>query len=190
MGFLSDGKIKEIEFKDDFIGENKNMSFRFSDEDEDIKEHWDIEIDGYKYDVKGLKKVTRNDYFYSEDFHFIELKNVNGDNGWLFGDADYFAFETNYYWVIVNDVRLKKLVKDKCKNKVVKNVDESLYCLYKRKGRDDLMTMFKTIDLMVISETILSKKKSLNNHVFGDSVYMDKKVRQHKERLFSLLKPT
>ena len=48
----------------------------------------------------------------------IELKNVHGNIGWLYGEANYFAFETVDYWIIVEKLLLQELIADKCKEKI------------------------------------------------------------------------
>ena len=59
-------------------------------DNEDIHEHWDttftfIKGKSVKVDIKGIKM---ND----PTLNVVELVNVNGDKGWLLGDADYIVF--------------------------------------------------------------------------------------------------
>jgi len=70
-----------------------------STKEEDIHEHWDVKLD-IKFDVKAIKKTNRYDNEPNENIHWVELKNVRGNKGWLYGDANYFAFETEDYWII------------------------------------------------------------------------------------------
>lgn len=141
------GKRKEKEFASLF------KDVVFSSEEEDIKEHWDIAV---KYDVKMIKRKNRRGDF-DENIHWVELKNVNGDKGWLLGKADFFSFELEDYWVVVKKEDLIALVKEKCKEK---RKGKGLYLLYQRDGRKDLVTMVKTIDLIHISTSFFSKKDS------------------------------
>tara|TARA_Y100000593_G_scaffold81196_1_gene151847 strand:- start:1609 stop:2064 length:456 start_codon:yes stop_codon:yes gene_type:complete len=123
----------------------KNVSL--PTEEEDCNEHWDLKINEIKIDVKAIKK---ND----ENIHFVEFKNVLGKKGWLYGDADGFAFETEDYWIEVKKEDLQEMVHDKCIDKV-KGWD--FYELATRPGAKDLFTKVKTIDLCYIGK-IKNKK--------------------------------
>ena len=144
---LADGKRKEVEFSK-FFKKVKEATM-----EEDIHEHWDFCV---KYDVKMIKRKKR-DQDYDENIHWVELKNVNGDKGWLYGEADYFSFEIIDYWIVVKREDLAKFITEKCAQKQWSN-SPSLYKLYQRNGRKDVITMVKTIDLMYISADIVKKK--------------------------------
>ena len=62
-----------------------------SSKNENIRQHIDAWImlgdQEISVDVKGPKK------FSDEGYVGIELKNVNGSNGWLYGEADWIAFQ-------------------------------------------------------------------------------------------------
>ena len=148
--FLKSGKAVEQEFAKLF--ENTESS----SVEEDIHEHWDILIK-YKIDVKGLKKIRRNDSIVNENIHWVEIKSVKGLSGWLYSkETDYFAFETEDYWVIVEKSSLQEFIANKCKKKEYSRVPQ-LYKLYRRENRLDVITLVKTIDLIYISETIIRK---------------------------------
>ena len=121
---------------------------RWPTEEEDYSEHWDVEINGIKIDVKAIKKDDEN-------IHFVEFKNVLGKKGWLYGDADGFAFETKDYWIEVKKEDLQEMVHDKCIDKV-KGWD--FYEIATRPGAKDLFTKVKTIDLCYIGK--IKKKKT------------------------------
>jgi hypothetical protein len=111
-----------------------------------MREHWDVKIGGKKIDVKAIKK---ND----ENIHFVEFRNVQGKKGWLYGDADGFAFETEDYWIEVKKEDLQDFVHKKC---IDKTKGWGVYELGSRKGAKDLITKVKTIDLCYIGKV---KKK-------------------------------
>lgn len=149
--FLKKGKSVEQEFAKLF------RSTEPSSITEDIEEHWDILIK-YKIDVKGLKKVRRNDSEVNENIHWVEIKSVIGLHGWLYSNlTDYFAFESENYWIIVEKIKLQEFIAEKCKNKEYSEFPQ-LYKLYRRAGRKDVITLVKTIDLIYISEVMLKKK--------------------------------
>ena len=117
MGYVK--KFKAIE--DDFARVIKDMGeVTPSSTQEDINEHWDVKL-SVKFDVKAVKKTNRSDIDTDDNIHWVELINVRGAKGWLYGEANYFSFELNDYWVIVakkhyrvlllRNVRQKKKVK-------------------------------------------------------------------------------
>lgn len=146
-------KSKELEFADLFPREN----LKFPTREQDMFEHWDIEVDGVKFDVKAMKKISRRDSAPTNLFNYIEIKNVHGNKGWAYGDADAFAFETELKWILVKKEDLQKLVKDKVKKEWVSSSKECLYKLYRRKGRKDIITMVHNMDLVEISYEIINK---------------------------------
>jgi len=127
----------------------------FASRDEDIFDHWDVKID-IKIDVKAMKKINREDSEPNENIHYVEIKNVHGDKGWLYGEADYFAFEMKDYYVMVSKIKLQAMIADKCKDKI-KCARPTLYQLYSREGRSDMMTLVKTVDLIFISDKMIEK---------------------------------
>ena len=127
----------------------------FSNRDQDVYEHWDVKID-IKIDVKAMRRINRDDSEPNENFHYVEIKNVHGDKGWLYGEADYFAFVMKDYYVMVSKIKLQAMIADKCKEKI-KCARPTLYQLYSREGRNDMMTLVKTVDLIFISDKMISK---------------------------------
>jgi len=148
MSFLSKGKMVERAF-------SKVLSnYKDSTEEQDINEHWDVSTD-IKFDIKGLKKTKRSDENPNENIHWLEIKNVNGDSGWVYGKADYFVFETIDYWIIVDKSDLQEFIKKKIQKEWVTTA--TLYKLYRRKDRKDVITLVKTIDLMYLASSIVDK---------------------------------
>lgn len=108
------------------------------------------------FEIKSLKKLKRNDVEPNENFHWIELKNVLGKSGWLYGETNFFAFETKDYWIIVSKENLQKFIAEKCKDKTWVN-EPILYKLYRRKDRKDIITLVTTFDLCYICTLMLKK---------------------------------
>lgn len=144
IAFLSKGKEKEKEFMALF------KTAVESTKEEDIHGHIDLKIFA-SVDVKGMKKISREDKSATEQFHWLEIKNVQGKPGWLYGDADFFAFETLDYWIVVDKVDLQQLIKKKVVKELVFETKKALYKLYRRAGRQDVITLVKTLDLMKIA---------------------------------------
>lgn len=185
MSFLKKGKEVEVAFASLYASIlGLDVKPIYSTKEEDIKEHWDVRFgdEGDKYDVKGVKKIFRDDSYTNELYHFIEIKNVNGDNGWAYGDADKFAFETNKYFIIVSKLNLQKFITDNIKKIFVDSSDKCLYCLYTRKDRKDIITMVTSIDLAKISD-IMIVKPNLEYFKIGESVVPDIRKRETIRKL-------
>lgn len=146
MGFLSDGKIKENEFVE--LVKKPEHKIILPTTEQDINEHWDVSIDGVKFDIKALKKVNRSDDDVNPEIHWVEIRNVHGNPGWLYGMADYIAFETDKSWLIVKRETLIELIDDKLK--MVITTEPELYKMYSRYDRYDVLTILPTEDLRKI----------------------------------------
>jgi len=154
--FLDAGKLKELEFCKLFSDDDVVLATP----EQDMKEHWDVMIRGTKYDVKGIKKVNRNDNEGNEDIHWLEIKNVNKQTGWAYGGADRFAFEVKDYWILVEKSDLQGFISENVNKKVIVSKPE-LYHLYRRNGRQDLIVLVKTMDLCYLSTEIIKKPRQL-----------------------------
>lgn len=154
MNYVEVFKQKEVEFAQQI---KKFGTVTESTREEDMFEHWDIKLET-KIDVKALRKTRRGDKDTDENIHWVELKNVNGELGWLYGKAHCFAFEIIDYWIIVDKINLQEFIKEKCKDKI-KTETPALYKLYTRRGRSDIITLVKTIDLLYIASKIIKKEQ-------------------------------
>lgn len=148
------GKLSEAEFANLFTNVTP------STKEQDMYEHWDLKLTT-KIDVKAIKKENRYDTVYNENFHWVEIKNVHGKLSWLYGEADYFAFETEDYWILVDKLKLQDFMRTKMTGKKVGKVKDP-YELYQRDGRKDVIVKVKTIDLIYISIKIIKKHENTN----------------------------
>lgn len=144
------------------MGKNSDCVYLKPTEEEDMRDHWDIGF-SLKIDVKAMKKINRSDSKPNENIHWVELKNVHGKDGWLYGEANYFAFELEDYFLIVPKIDLQKMVAEKCKAKEYATKKPEFYKFYTRNGRKDLIIMVKTIDLCSISMAMIEKGKIKEN---------------------------
>lgn len=130
----------------------------FATKEQDMHEHWDVEdAMAVKYDVKGMKKYRRSDDKPTDRLHWIELRSVNGKNGWLYGDADIIAFETRKWWILVERKDLVQFVEGIVWGEETTEKPEP-YKLYQREGRQDLLTILPTVDLLSIASQVLVKE--------------------------------
>lgn len=101
-----------------------------------------------RYDVKARKKIGRSDGEYQDELVWIEIQNVRGDLGWLFGAADYIVFERDKDFAVVERQKLADFVQRTCNlRKIARNSSEALYCRYQRQGRKDCLTLIRNEDL-------------------------------------------
>lgn len=110
-------------------------------------------------DIKARKKVSRNSSEFSDDLVWIELKNVVGNDGWLYGCSDYIVFEREADFVIVPRVNLIKICDSLITNQTVNSASEALYKLYTRKNRKDLLTIIKMSDILTRTKTQIWPKQ-------------------------------
>jgi len=123
-----------------------------SSQDENIDEHWDFRIENgaenFRVEVKSSKRIHRNDRAAQAEFIWVELRNVRGKVGWLFGKADLIAFENESAFAFVKRLDLLKIVNQKV-NLVakVKDPNDALYKIYTRSGRKDKLTLLAAGDI-------------------------------------------
>lgn len=140
--------------------EAKNIDHQKSEFHEDVNHHFDcILANSIRVDVKGRKRRKRSDTEMDDDIIYVELMNVKGNRGWLYGKADYFAFERLEGFVMVKKDDLiplvERLVKDDFKSY------PTLYYMYRRKNRpDEAVTLISYEDLLTIPHIFLEDKES------------------------------
>lgn len=123
-----------------------------SSKEQNIDEHWDYLIEKeeqqFKVEVKAEKRIQRSDNGSQADFTWVELRNVRGKVGWLFGKADLIAFEKEKTFFFVKRLELLSVVNQKV-NLVakVKSAKDALYKIYTREGRKDKLTLLPTHDI-------------------------------------------
>jgi hypothetical protein len=100
-------------------------------------------------DVKARKKINRKDNEANDSFIWIEFLNVQGKNGWLYGKADFIAFERDGFFILVERQELADLCEKICDIKTVNQHGKNppLYLGYKRYGRNDLLSLIKIEDI-------------------------------------------
>ena len=155
--FDSDGKSYEygmgIEqlFKE--TAEKHDFAVRTASPHENMYRHIDFFIttpEGKRFsvDVKGMKKLNRSDDSPQDEWLFLEFKNVRGDNGWLYGKADFIAFEMKDKFTFINRKLLVEIAEELVDmNAKVFRSSEAKYKTYTRNNRNDLVSMIRSTDL-------------------------------------------
>lgn len=173
--FLKHGRLYEREVA------TYMTNVKQSDPYADMNYH--IDLDGYlddKYetvDAKGLKKISRNDSNYNDNFHWVELTNVNKKTGWLYGKATLFAFFTKKEIIFLKKTILQEFIEGKVNQKVlVDNPYDALYKTYSRESRGDLITLIPTDDLKSIAYKVETRTEE-NLRIFEEE---SKKLEEEK----------
>jgi hypothetical protein len=113
----------------------------------------------FTYDVKALKKASRNDSNTSDELVWLEFKNVHGNLGWLHAESlDYLAFERKTDFIVVDRKLLLELALKICDlTKIVKSSSQALYSSYTRWQRHDEISLIKMSDIQSIQHEIWAK---------------------------------
>ena len=106
-------------------------------------------------DVKSTKKVSRDEAITNSDILWVEIVNVQGYRGWLYGCSDYVALynQSEQIFYIVSTKDLCNLCNNLCVNGYASGPYDALYKLYTREGRKDVISMIKFSDLSNIPYT-------------------------------------
>lgn len=136
----------------DQIAESKSLEIKNAKRRDNIQKHIDKyvtdDVGTWSVDIKARKKTRRSDDNAQDDWIWIEFQNVRGNTGWLYGEADYIAFETQDNFVIVKKDSLIKYVEGAVDmGKSVKYSGEAKYKTYRRAGRNDLLTMVELSEI-------------------------------------------
>ena len=130
---------------------------------ENIYLHFDLIMDDViKVDVKQMKKRNRTDAIEDPTIHFVEFQNVRGDKGWIYGKADYIAFEQPDYFIMVDRKKLGKYYCNVMKNNttvIFSDDNKKIHTWYTRKGREDIFLMVNTSDLFNIKDYLINKNQ-------------------------------
>jgi len=149
------GQVVESDFSK--LLEIRSISFRKATKQEQFK-HIDYSTSIGTIDVKAQKRISRSDSSEQEEFIWLEFKNVQGNKGWLSGVTDIIAFERANDFVLVRRKDLFLWAHGKCDlNTLVTNSRDALYKGYTRRGRKDLISIVKMVDIMGLHHRIWSK---------------------------------
>lgn len=145
------GKKAEMEFLQ--IINRLNLEYRNASKKEEIFNHWDFLIKSNnvilegKYEVKSMKAKERGQKPNS-NIIFIEIKSVGGNKGWIYGDADYIAFQTPDGFLIFPRKNLQNYTDSKISSMPLVNRSGLIWTTYTRKDRHDLVAIFPINELI------------------------------------------
>jgi len=119
-----------------------------STREQDIFEHWDFLLnDEHRIEVKGRKRLHRHATSVSDDIIYVEFRNVRGDNGWIYGKADFIALERPDGFLIVQRIALMRMAETLVQNQW--STRPTLYKKYRRHDRpDECVTVLSINDVL------------------------------------------
>ena len=115
-----------------------------------------LEKDGkfWKIDCKAKKKLDRSSKNYTDEFCWIEFVNVQGNPGWLYGKADYIAFQREYGFMLVSRKELSELCDRVVDFTTVASKAKFAYKkVYRRFKRKDKIAYLKFSEIEEVSHT-------------------------------------
>jgi len=163
MSFLSEGQEVERRFVIRLV-QAYGGTWKPADKDTDIKKHIDVlwitpDKKVVSFDVKGLRKNNRADNTYDDTITWLEIRNVHGGPGWLYGEEDYIAFETNTEWIIVRPDRLINLLNSRVADgNISHTMPDEPYIYYQRAGRRDVIVKVRMEDVREVANKIIDKQ--------------------------------
>lgn len=125
---------------------------------EDMRDHVDFWWNSPKkgrigVDVKGIKKKSRQDKEVDDTIHWIELLNVQGNPGWIYGKSTYIAFRTKKNILFVKTKLLQDFANNKVIGKEIVHVNpKDFYIPYQRFGRKDMIIKVPVTDLEELAD--------------------------------------
>jgi hypothetical protein len=152
------------------IAASKNYIITRSTKSENMHKHIDMFLEGkdqktqekkiISVDIKASKRTSRKDKNFNYEWVWVEIKNVQGRNGWLFGEADFIVFEQEEDFLLVSRKALVNFIKSNVRFDLdfVERASHAKYRIYQRKGRRDQITQIKLKDLLTL-KNITSWKK-------------------------------
>ena len=116
-----------------------------------------VDLSG-KVDVKSKRRSRDGEDSPDTKLIWLEMKNVQGRNGWVYNEADYIAFERTNEFLVVKRLSLCELIENLVDmNEYVLSPAECMYNLYSRIGRKDLLTKVHVDDVRTCTHYTLPK---------------------------------
>lgn len=170
------------------VGEITELAYSYmcdataSTEDANIEDHYDFITKDGTTDVKGPKKINRQDMDFSKTIFLAEGRNKRGNDGWLYGKADKISQliesgDTDT-WVFL-EIRRQEL-EDYTTSKYgrpgkdlpVKDDNPVIGKWYRRYGNDDAIIYLNLADMI----------DNVNTYTIWDAVpAMEKAIEHHKK---------
>lgn len=159
---LETGKKAEESFSK--ISKKHGFICTAASREENIHSHIDFFLEGknktVSVDVKARKKTNRKDSKFNDEWVWIEIKNVRGSKGWLYGKADFICFENKAGFLLIPRKSLINIVNQHVRFdlSMVEKAYQAKYRIYQRFGRRDQITQIEMSHLINHKGAVLWKK--------------------------------
>lgn len=142
-----------------------DIKFRASTARQDKYDHFDFVVTArendkkYNVEVKGRKRLNRWDNNPADDIIYVEFRNVLGYKGWIYGKADFIAFERPEGFLFVWRQDLANLAESLVQNEWANR--PTLYKKYKRNNRpDECVTVISINDVLSLPHRLYTYEQS------------------------------
>lgn len=149
----SKGNQAEQKFKN--LAQELGWEIEATDLETDRQKHIDFVITWGKPMVEGFETATYTVDVKAEntfaDLTWIEIRNTQGNAGWLYGEADLIAFDQGDKFLVVERVKLRDWVNENVQKEYVTHERDALMKIFSRPGKDDMLTQIQTYHLTALA---------------------------------------
>lgn len=157
-----EGHEAEMRFED--YAKKKGYVVTPSTKKENKYDHIDFFLEGktgtVSIDLKARKRTSRKDKKFNDDWIWLEIKNVQGREGWLYGKADFIVFETEKSFVLAPRKKLIELANEKVRFDLflVDRAYQAKYRIYQRPKRRDQITQVELKEILKLKNVTVWNK--------------------------------
>ena len=136
------GRTTEQQFVDAVLKRNPTSVVIKSSTQQDREEHFDFICNGKRVDVKARKNIgILNAGQTQDEYTVLELQDIKGKQGWLYGNADYIAFEIDYFFLVCPRMELVRYVQHNVEDIFVTDLNDCVHKKYQRFSAEDIITV-------------------------------------------------
>ena len=121
---------------------------------EDRVLHYDFIVNSDRVEVKSIKSARRGMHP-DPSIIYVELRNIVGGPGWLYGSSDHVAFEQPRGFLMVPTKSLRRYVESIKHRLPFSSMSGIHHTLYSRRGRDDLVVILSNNEIKRLPGTFL-----------------------------------
>lgn len=163
-----------------------SLNFRPAKINEELKCHYDYVVTNFlnykscKIEVKATKSPKRGQKPDSSIL-YLEIKSVGGHPGWIYGKADYIAFQIDEKFILFSRYDLVEYLKNTQDKMPIVKKSGIVGTKYGRKGRKDLVAIFNT---KIVMSELKYIEISTNILEYVDTTVNRKKIKVSNKNTF------
>lgn len=168
-----------------FIDEAVKLGYQVevASDSQNMSDHIDLiltkEEIKFTVDVKARRTGTDKSKGFDDLWIVVEFKNTMGNQGWLYGKCDYFVFEQEDKYLLVDSKELRELCHEVVDlNDRVNSFRNANYKVWGRsyQNKQDLISRIETSKVLQLNNTFIWKKSiDFSNQVCDNSILTTKK---------------